>query len=73
MPQLTGSVGLLGVTILQVPGAKTTTVTGINNHGQVVGHYTDAKGNRHGFMYMDQTYSYPVDYPGVKETYILWE
>lgn len=30
------------------PGA--TTVTGINNHGQIVGFYTDKEGNVHGFV-----------------------
>src|SRR5262245_47472866 len=35
-------------TTLDVPGAISTSTTGINNRGQVVGRFRDAAGNAHG-------------------------
>ena len=37
-------------TTIDVPGATATTVIGINDPGELVGTYVDAKGNRHGFL-----------------------
>ena len=37
-------------TTLDVPGATSTQIFSINNAGQIVGSYDDAKGNTHGFL-----------------------
>ena len=37
-------------TTIDFPGAIDTTVTGINDSGQIVGIYTDVNGNDHGFL-----------------------
>jgi len=38
-------------TFLQFPGSKFTQALGLNNDGEIVGFYTDAGGNNHGFLY----------------------
>jgi hypothetical protein len=50
--------------VLNVPGASSTTATGINNENMVVGTYTDATGT-HGFIYSPagKYYVYPINDP----------
>jgi hypothetical protein len=38
-------------TFLQSPGSTFTQVLGLNNDDEIVGFYTDAGGNNHGFLY----------------------
>jgi len=49
-------------TILDVPGASSTTASGINESGQIVGSYTDSSGS-HGFVLDGSTYT-AIDYAG---------
>jgi probable HAF family extracellular repeat protein len=50
------------------PGAVTTEAHGINAFGQIVGTWTDASGNNHGFLYNAGTFT-SFDYPGSSETF----
>ena len=50
---------------IDVPGARATHVSGINNSGQMVGGWTDANGVRHGFL-LSGTFS-TIDFPGNPE------
>ena len=56
------------IQILDFPGslAGTTTITGINNSGQIVGNFRDANGE-HGFVKNAETYS-SIDFPGATFT-----
>jgi probable HAF family extracellular repeat protein len=38
-------------TFLQFPGSTFTQALGLNNDGEIVGFFTDAAGNNHGFLY----------------------
>ena len=72
-PSATTSEGFLrtraGVKVLQFPGSTFTQALGINNHDEVVGSYTDGKGNTHGFRYRDGQYT-AIDVPGGMNTVI---
>lgn len=52
---------------LDVPGSLLTTATHINNEGQVVGYFSDATGDIHGFVYSNGTYSI-LDAPRASQT-----
>ena len=39
-----------GFTTVDVPGAVSTTLTGVNRRGDIVGSYQDAAGRRHGVV-----------------------
>jgi uncharacterized membrane protein len=52
------------------PGATGTCATGINNHDQIVGHFTEAGGATHGFLCVRDSFT-QVDYPNAKETLLL--
>ncbi len=54
-------------TTISFPDSVYTTVTGINQLGQIVGYYTDADDNDYGFVYQDGRFT-PIDYPGVQST-----
>ena len=49
-------------TPINYPGATGTYAYGINNSGQIVGAYSDASGNAHGFLKVGTAYT-PIDYP----------
>ena len=55
---------------LDVPGATGTVPQGINDSGNIVGCYDDAKG-RHGFLYARGNFT-TIDYPGAPNTRALW-
>jgi probable HAF family extracellular repeat protein len=57
-------------TPLNYPGANYTGAFGINDAGTIVGRYTDASGNSHGFSYNGTTYT-PLDYPGASSTVVI--
>lgn len=48
--------------VLDYPGATSTQLSGINDSGDVVGFYTDAAGNIHGFLYSQGRFR-AIDYP----------
>jgi probable HAF family extracellular repeat protein len=49
------------------PGAAATTLTGINDDGDIVGFYRDAGGKTHGFVQRGGMYA-SIDYPGASWT-----
>ena len=61
---------LLHVKLLAIPGVTQMTANGINDHGQVVGQFTDSHGMPHGFIYEEESFC-QLDYPGAAETNIL--
>jgi probable HAF family extracellular repeat protein len=60
------SVNVLTIKVLDIPNGTDITANGINDHGQVVGKFTDANGVRHGFVYEADSFV-QVDYPGLPE------
>jgi probable HAF family extracellular repeat protein len=50
-----------------VPGATLTVAEGINNSSQIVGVYSDALGDVHGFLYDAGVFT-PIDVPGAAAT-----
>jgi len=52
-----------GFQVIDVPGAVYTDAHGINNAGDVVGEYTDADWNQHGFL-LSGGVSTTIDVPG---------
>ncbi len=48
---------------IHVPGAFSTSASGINNSGEVVGNYSDATGS-HGFIYADGNFITIINVPG---------
>jgi probable HAF family extracellular repeat protein len=59
--------GGITYTTLDFPGATSTYPQSINNHGQVVGFYTDSSGSPHGFIEAGGTYT-TLDIPGALAT-----
>ena len=58
-------------TSLDYPGATVTTASGINNSNVIVGDYTDASGNMHGYYRSFSGTFVAVNYPGATAT-SLW-
>ncbi len=59
----------LSYTTVDVPGAITTVVNGINSSGEVAGYYTTSPGGPlHSFTWSNGTFSY-IDYPGADWTW----
>jgi hypothetical protein len=58
-------------TVIEVPGAKSTVVFSINNHGEMVGEYDDANNVRHGFFRDAHGTFRIVDVPGATQTELL--
>ena len=54
---------------IEVPGAMSTLALGINDRGQIVGNFTDAKGVRRGFLFDQGVYT-PIDVPGATSTVV---
>src|SRR4051794_19255223 len=55
-------------TTIDVPGAGGTSITGINNSGQMSGTYTDPRsGTAHGFLLSGGVFT-PIDAPGATST-----
>jgi hypothetical protein len=55
-------------TTFDFPGGTNTALNAINDHGRMVGQYTDAGGNRHGFI-RQGTKLRPLDVPGANQTF----
>ena len=61
-----GAERALVYTTIDVPGASTTSVQGINQHGDIVGGYVDGSGG-HGFLLSKGVFT-KIDYPGAAHT-----
>src|SRR5437773_3376680 len=55
--------------VLDVPNARRTVASGINDRGEVVGAYDDSSGT-HGFLFRDDKFT-TIDYPGASFTVTL--
>lgn len=64
------SINLVSIKLLAVPGAIQMSANDINDNGQIVGQFTDALGNAHGFVYEEDSFC-QLDYPGASTTEIL--
>lgn len=64
------NITLLHIKPLAIPGATQITANGINDHGQVVGQFTDSNGVPHGFVYENESFCH-LDYPNAAGTNIL--
>ena len=53
---------------LTVPNATSTAITGVNDHGDLVGFYTKSDGTRHGFLWLHTNVVKTLDYPGTSFT-----
>jgi len=53
---------VLSIKLLKIPGATQMTANDINDNGQVVGQFTDAKTIPHGFVYEEESFC-QLDYP----------
>jgi probable HAF family extracellular repeat protein len=62
--------GVLTVSPIYVPGSLVTVASKINDAGNVVGVYLDAKGTTHGFLFSNGQYS-NIDFPGAIGTEAL--
>jgi uncharacterized membrane protein len=58
------------VTSFDIPGATATSLTAINNLGQIAGSYTDASGVQHGFVDTNGVFQ-TIDVPGAESTNVL--
>ncbi len=56
-------------TLIDYPGASSTMAWGINSRGDIVGYYTGADNNSHGFLLNGGHYT-PIDYPGAAVTLV---
>jgi probable HAF family extracellular repeat protein len=63
-------ISLLNFKLLAVPGANQMTANDINDHGQVVGEFTDPHGVTHGFLCKDESFC-QLDYPNAQGTSLL--
>jgi probable HAF family extracellular repeat protein len=60
--------GTLAFTTIDVPGAVLTNAQGVNAQGDVVGTYTDAAGQQHGFLRSGGQYR-TIDFPNARLTF----
>ena len=60
-------IALVNVVKLNIAGQKGISPNDINNHGQVVGMFTDANSVNHGFLYDSGAFA-QLDYPGATNT-----
>jgi len=58
------SLTVVSIKVLDIPAATQITANGINDHGQVVGQFTDQNGGVHGFLWEADSFC-QVDYPGM--------
>ena len=66
-----GTTAQLTFTTIDVPGAASTSIGGINSGGDIVGSYsTTPNGPAHGFLLKGGNFTY-FDYPGVQSTFAL--
>jgi len=56
-------------TQIDVPGAYSTSCSGINTAGDVIGNYVDTSGDYHGFLLSGGAYT-TIDYPSAQDTYL---
>ena len=56
-------------TTFSYPGSTSTTATGINNGGVIVGSYVDSAGHSHGYRYANGTFT-RIDHAGAENTYL---
>jgi probable HAF family extracellular repeat protein len=54
-------------TLLELPGARSTRATAINNRGDFVGFYNNSDGGFHGFVYSGGEFT-TVDFPGSSDS-----
>ena len=64
------NIHLVSIKLLAIPGAVQMSANDINDNGQVVGQFTDARGGAHGFVYKDESFC-QLDYPGATASEIL--
>ncbi len=64
------NISLLSIKLLTISGASQMSANGINDNGQVVGQFTDARGVGHGFVYEEESFC-QLDYPGAIGTQLL--
>lgn len=64
------NINLVSIKLLAIPGATQISANDINNNGQVVGQFIDARGGAHGFVYEEESFC-QLDYPGATTTDIL--
>jgi probable HAF family extracellular repeat protein len=60
--------GTLVFTTIDVPGAVLTNAQGVNHQGDVVGAFTDAAGQQHGFLRSGGQYR-TIDFPNARSTF----
>ena len=60
------ALNVITIKLLAIPNATQITANGINDHGQVVGQFTDQQGVAHGFVYEQGSFC-QVDYPGMSD------
>jgi len=58
-----------GFTTIDVPGALSTSASGINARGDIVGGYTDRNGRSHGYLLRDGEFT-TIDFPGAAGTVV---
>jgi uncharacterized membrane protein len=56
-----------GFTTIDVPGALSTSASGINARGDIVGSYRDRNGRQHGYLLRDGEFT-TIDFPGAART-----
>jgi probable HAF family extracellular repeat protein len=61
---------LLSIKLLAIAGATQMTANDINDHGRIVGQFTDSHGNAHGFLYEEESFC-QIDYPSASGTSLL--
>lgn len=64
------NISLVSIKPLAIPGATQMSANDINDSGQVVGQFIDARGGAHGFVYEEESFC-QLDYPGATATQIL--
>ena len=58
-------------TSLDYPGATSTTLTGVNHFGQILGHYTLPDSTVHSFVFQNSAFEAIPDFPGSTSTFAL--
>src|SRR5579884_2229752 len=59
---MAASLNVLKIKVIEISNAIQVIANGINDHGQVVGQFSDANGVPHGFVYEDDSFT-QIDYP----------
>ena len=67
VPQPPTAAPVFSLSTIEVPNARSTTVFGINNKGELVGNFVDATGVSRGFLLRSGTFT-TIDHPGAGRT-----